>query len=188
LAVSSRTSTITRTVRINQPLSVRGTTFHLQGYGPAVQITAPEGTFGAALGGSRAQEVHLPEVGLTLRVAHRPKDDALFVEALAASGTLLGSGSVPYGQEIEIQGTPVTFGLAQYSLWQASRDPTFAVAVASAVLLLAAIVISLWVPHRRLWIRVNDEGDARMVGAGDWAGTFDALAKEIGPEEGKGDG
>jgi hypothetical protein len=65
-------------------------------------------------------------------------------------------------------------------VWQASRDPTFGLAVASAALLFVAIVISLWVPHRRLWIRVDDRGDAWMVGAGDWAGAFEAMATEIG--------
>jgi cytochrome c biogenesis protein len=180
LAVLTGTSVITQTVRINQPLTFRGATFHLQGYGPAVQITAPEGTFGAALGGSQARPVTLPEAGLTLRVAHRPEENALFVEALTADGVLLGSGSVARSQEIEIEGIPITFSLTKFTAWQVSRDPTFGIALTSAVLLLVAVVISLWVPYRRLWFRVDDKGRACMVGAGDWAGEFDAMANEIG--------
>jgi cytochrome c biogenesis protein ResB len=180
LAVLAGTSAITQTVHINQPLTFRGVTFHLQGYGPAVQVSAPEGTFAAALGGSQAQEVSLPEAGLTLRVANRPEENGLFVEALTASGALVGSGSVIPSQKIEIQGVSITFDLTEFTVWQVSRDPTFVVALASAILLLAATVISLWVPYRRIWVRVDEAGKASMAGAGDWAGEFDAVAAEIG--------
>jgi len=92
----------------------------------------------------------------------------------------LGSGSVAFDQEIEVEGIPITFSLTDYSVWQIGRDPTFGIAVASAILLLVAIVISLRVPYRRLWFRVDDGGRAWVVGAGDWAGEFDAMANEIG--------
>jgi cytochrome c biogenesis protein ResB len=180
LAVLTGTSPITETVRINQPLTFGGIAFHLQGYGPAVQIAAPEGMFAAAFTGSQAQQVTLPEAGLALRVAQRPEDSSLFVEALTTSGTLVGSGSVTHSQEIEIEGIPIAFSPTQFTVWQVSRDPTFGVAVASAALLLAAIVISLWVPYRRLWFRVDDTGQAWLAGAGHRAGEFDAMAAEIG--------
>jgi cytochrome c biogenesis protein ResB len=86
---------------------------------------------------------------------------------------------VLHGQEIEIEGVPITFHLTNHTIWQVSRDPTFGFAVASAVLLLMASVISLWIPHRRLWLRVDDEGRAQMVGAGDWADDFDRIVAEI---------
>ena len=179
LAVLTGTSPVTETVRINQPLTFGGIAFHLQGYGPAVRIAAPEGTFAAAFTGSQSQQVTLPEAALTLRVAHRPEDSTLFVEALTAGGALVGSGSVAHSQEIEIEGIPIAFSPTEFTVWQVSRDPTFAVAVASAALLLAAIVISLWVPYRRLWFRVDDTGQASLAGAGHRAGEFDAMAAEI---------
>lgn len=191
LAVWADTSAISYTVRINHPLTFRGVTFHLQGYGPAVQITSPEGIFGAAISGSQAEQVTLPEAGLTLRVAHRPEEGALFVEVLAADGALLGSGNVAPGQEIDIEGIPIAFSLTNYTVWQVSRDPTFGPAVVSAVLLLGAVVISLWVPYRRLWVRVDAEGRAWMVGAGDWTKEFDIIATEIahiGYPQGESDG
>jgi cytochrome c biogenesis protein ResB len=180
LAVLTATSSITQTVRINQPLTFRGVTFHLQAYGPAAQISAPENTFTAAFTGSQAQQVTLSEAGLTLRVAHRPEEYTLFVEALTAHGALVGSGSVAHNQEIEIEGIPIAFSLTQFTVWQVSRDPTFGIAVTSAALLLAAIVISLWVPYRRLWFRVDGTGQAWLAGAGHRAGEFDAMAAEIG--------
>jgi cytochrome c biogenesis protein len=182
LGVLGGTSTFTRTVRFNHPLNYRGVAFHLQGYGPAVEIITPEGTISAALGGSQGREVILSGARLVLRVAHQPGDRTLFVEAMAAGGEMLGSGVVAHNQQIEVGGVPITFSLTDYSVWQVSRDPTFAVALAAAVLMLAAIVISLWVPHRRLWLRVDSEGRACMVGAGDWGRQFDIITEEVSAE------
>jgi cytochrome c biogenesis protein ResB len=179
LAVLADTSAVTHTVRVNQPLTFRGVSFHLQSYGPAVQIEAPEGTFGGAFRDSQAQQVILPEAGLTLRVAHRPEERALFVEALTADGDLLASGGVSSSEQIEIEGMPITFNLTNYTVWQVSHDPTFGIAVTSAGLLVVAIVISLWVPYRRLWCRVDEQGRAQMVGAGDWAAEFQTISTEI---------
>jgi cytochrome c biogenesis protein ResB len=73
---------------------------------------------------------------------------------------------------------PITFHLTYYSQWQVGRDPTVVVALAGGGLFLVAAVISLWVPHRRLWLRLHD-GRAQMVGSGDWGGAFDRLSAEI---------
>jgi cytochrome c biogenesis protein len=170
--------TMTRTVRINHPLTFQGVAFHLQGYGSAAQVTTPERTSGLAFVGGQTQEVDLPEAGLTLRVAYQPMEEALFVEALDADGDLLGSGIVAHGQEIEVQGTPITFTLSLYTVWQVSRDPTFGLAMGAAALLLAAVLVSFCVPHRRLWLRMDPQ-QAQMVGAGDFDGAFDVLANEL---------
>jgi cytochrome c biogenesis protein ResB len=113
--------------------------------------------------------------------------EALLVEAMTEHGTLLGSGTVTDGQEINAGGTPISFTVSPYSVWQVSRDPTFALAVMSAALLLVGTVVSLWIPHRRLWLRVDGQA-AQMVGAGDFgrdfAGAFEALAAEIAGDSG----
>ena len=169
---------MTRTVRINHPLAFRGVAFHLQGYGPAAQVTTPEGRFDLAFTGLQAQELALPDAGLRLRVAYQPQGETLFVEALDTAGALLGSGTVADGQQVEVQERPITFVLSQYTVWQISHDPTFGPAVGSAALLLVGMLVSLWVPHRRLWLRLDAQG-AQMVGAGDFGGTFDDLADEL---------
>jgi len=170
--------TMTRTVRINHPLAFRGAAFHLQGYGPAARLTTPERTFDLAFTGGQAHEVTLPNSGLTLRVTYQPEGASLFVEALDANGLLLGSGTVADGQRIEVRETPITFALSRYTVWQVSHDPTFGLAVGAAALLLAAAVVSLWVHHRRLWLRVDGQ-KAQMVGAGDFGDAFEPLADEL---------
>jgi cytochrome c biogenesis protein len=189
-----------QTVSLNHPLTVRGIAFHLQSYGPAVQLATPEGSFDLVFTDSQAQEVNLPQAGLTLRVAHQPAEDrpgndapspvddvergTIFVEAMAASGELLGSGVVPAGQEIVVQGTPLTFTLANYTAWQISHDPTFGLTIAAAALLLAGMLVSLWLPRRRLWLRVDGQA-MRLVGpasATDWKALTGEIDVTLAPD------
>jgi cytochrome c biogenesis protein len=183
---------ISQTVGINHPLTVQGIAFHLQSYGPAVQVATPEGAFDLAFTSSQAQEINLIQAGITLRVSYQPAGDlpddargsadgvergSIFVEAMAPGGELLGSGVVPAGQQVVVQGTPLTFTLANYTAWQISHDPTFGLVIAAAALLLAGMLVSLWLPRRRLWLRVNG-GAMVLVGpasATNWTG----LTQEI---------
>jgi cytochrome c biogenesis protein ResB len=183
----------TQTVSLNHPLTVQSIAFHLQSYGPAVQVAAPEGSFDLAFTSSQAQEINLSQAGITLRVAYQPAGDlpddaalgpaddvergSIFVEATAASGELLGSGVVPSGRQVVVEGIPLTFTLANYTDWQISHDPTFGPVIAAVALLLAGMLISLWLPRRHFWLRVNGEGIV-LVGpasATDWK----ALTEEI---------
>ena len=171
-------SAMSRTVRINHPLTFRGVAFHLQGYGPAAQVTAAERTFDLAFTGGQVREVTLPDAGLTLQVAYQPEGAFLFVEVRGSDGTLLGAGTVADGERIDVRGTPISFALRRYTLWQVSYDPTFGPAVGAAGLFLLAAAVSLWSPHRRLWLRVGDQ-KTQMVGAGDFGGAFGALARAL---------
>lgn len=168
---------VSQTVRINHPLTYQGTALRLQAYGPAVQVSAPEGTFDLALEHSQVATVSLPEAGLTLRVAPSSTEGPLFVEALATDGTFLGSGTVGDGATIDIEGTPISFFLSHYTVWEVDRDPTFVVAIAAAGGLLTGIVVSLWVPHRRIWLRVDGQ-KVQMVAMGDLT-DLEAMASEM---------
>jgi cytochrome c biogenesis protein len=168
----------TQTVRINHPLTYRGISFHLQSYGPGAKVITPEGTFQVAFAKSQIREVALPGIGPRLRLAYQPEGETLFVEAITADGSVLASGAVSDGQQIEVEGMPIHLVLSQYTVWQVSRDPTFIPAVIAAGSLLLGIVVSLWVPHRRLWLYVDDRW-AKMVGLGDFNSDFEVLAGEI---------
>jgi cytochrome c biogenesis protein len=173
---------LTQTVGINHPFNYHQVAFHLQGYGPGARLETPGGVFHVALSGSHAKELALPEVGFRLRLAQGPEGDAFFVEVLSTDGTLLGSGLVHDGQEVEVRGLPISFNVSRYTTWQVSHDPTFIPAVAAALLLLLGVIVSLWVPYRRLWVRVDGDR-AQMVGTGDFARgvgrSFDSLASEL---------
>jgi cytochrome c biogenesis protein len=105
---------LTETVRLNDPLVYHGLAFHLQSYGPAVQVVTPEGIF----------------------------------------------------------------ALSYYTVWQVSHDPTVGWAVGSAIVLLGGMVVSLWVPRRRLWLRIDGQ-TARVVGDGISAAEFEVLAATL---------
>jgi cytochrome c biogenesis protein len=166
---------MTQTVRINDPLTYRGISFHLQGYGPGAQVVTPEGTIQVAFAGGQVREVDLPGPGPGLRLAYQPEGEALFVEAIAADGSVLASGTVSDGQQIEVEGMPILLLLAQYTVWELVRDPTFLPALMAAGCLCLGTVISLWVRHRRLWLYMDDQR-AKMV---DFGGDFEALVQEI---------
>jgi cytochrome c biogenesis protein len=177
---------LTRTVRINHPLTFRGIAFHLQGYGPAVRLSTPEGTFDLAFNDIQTRQVALPEAGFSVRAAYQPEEDTLFVEALAEDGSLLGSGSVTDGQEIEIQGTPIAFSLNRYTIWQLSHDPTFGPALGLGGLLLLAALISLWVPHQRIWLRLDDQRVQIVATAA--SHDYDALVSHLDDQTAKAHG
>lgn len=167
---------VTRSVRLNHPLSYHGLSFHLQGLGPAVQVTAPEGTFGVALTGGQPQDVSLPQAGLSLNMALQPDEGTLFVEALTAGGDTLGSGTVVDGQKIEVAGIPLAFSLSEYTVWQVSHDPTVALALVAGFLMVGGMAVSLWIPFRQVWLRV-DRDRVQMVGAGEFTvDRFETLA------------
>jgi cytochrome c biogenesis protein len=169
---------MTQTVGINHPLSYGGIVFHLTGYGPAAQITTPAGRIDLPFNGGQSGDVRLPGTGTTLRLAHQSETGALFVEARAADGTLLGSGTVADGEELVVEGMPITFALGHYTTWQVSHDPTFGLAIAAAGLFLVGMVVTLAVPHRRLWLRVDGQ-HMQMVGAGRFDGEFEAITATV---------
>jgi cytochrome c biogenesis protein ResB len=179
--VQSGRPAVTQTVRFGRPMTHRQVNFHLQGYGPGLRLETPEGIFHLALDVSQAQELSLPQTDLRFRIARRQGGDELFVEILTANGTILGSGSVADGQKIEVRGLPILFNLSPYTTWQVSSDPTLFPAIGAAIILLSGTVISLWVPHRRLWLRI-DAYSAQMVGMGDFGSgpgsSFEAPAPE----------
>jgi cytochrome c biogenesis protein ResB len=60
----------------------------------------------------------------------------------------------------------------------ASSDPTFPLALGAAALMLLGMLISLWIPQRRLWLQVA-EGTGQMVGGSEFEGDFEPLGSEI---------
>ena len=176
---------VSRVVRVGQPLTYRGVSFHLEGSGPAVRVVSPQDSAVLPTADGQSQQITLPDIGLVLDIAYQSerempqgRDSApLYVQVRATEGNTLGSGYVADGQEIVVEGIPLAFSLSHYTVWQVGHDPTFGFAMGAGGLLLVGIVVSLWVPHRRLWLRI-DGRKATMVGAGD-LGSFDVLAAAV---------
>jgi hypothetical protein len=167
-----------RTARLDRGISYRGLGFHLRGIGPAIQVTTPEDTFDLIFVGDQVQEVALPGANTLLRLVPQAGATAIFVEALDAAGELLGSGTVTDGQQIDLRGMTITFLLQQYTAWQISRDPTFWPAIVALSVFLIATLVSLSMPRRRLWLRIDPQS-ARMVGVGDFGTSFERLVEVL---------
>jgi cytochrome c biogenesis protein ResB len=178
LAVVEGSSIVTETVGLNQPLTHRGLAIHLVGYGLGGRVSTPEGFFDLTFQGGQAEEVVLAEAGLSMRVAPQPGGDALFVEVWDTDGLPLGSGIVASGQQVRAGAATLTFEPGRFTVWQLNRDPTFEPAVGAACLMLLAMLASLWVPQRRIWLRLG-KGSVQMVGSGDMDWEFEALASAM---------
>lgn len=57
-------------------------------------------------------------------------------------------------------------------------DPTFWPAIVAMSVFLAATLVSLWLPHRRLWLCVGAQ-EVTMAGVGDFGNAFDRLAEML---------
>ncbi len=139
---------LTDTVRVGHPVGFAGVTFHLRGYGPAVQVVMPRQERVFPFLGGRNVEVYVAEAGSTLRVSRRPGGGTFFVEARDADGRLLGSGVVGDDTRIEVRGVPVVFRGAVYVRLQAGHDPTFLPAVGAAVVLMASAAVAAFMCRR----------------------------------------
>lgn len=202
------------TAQPNAPFVSRGIAFYLRSHGPAIRITArgdqgepiavqalvPGGTLGAeAMLQLSEQEnegyVAVPEENLVLRLALHTHPSAppggvptLLVQAyrggmtdLVFSDTLLGSAG------LQIEGNRYTLKWDHYAVLTVARDPGFLPTVLGLVSLLAAVVIGLYVPPRRIWAAVSGKEDVvemqlmmlRGEDTGGGAREFDVLMAEI---------
>ena len=127
----------------------------------------------------------------------RPQNIFVLDQAQIAEGLLqkVERANLTPGEEVTIDGgITVRFdGAAEYANYQISRDPTQGWALAATVLMLAALVGSLTIKRRRIWVRltpveaaagqparthVEIGGLARTDRAG-WGSEFDDIVDEI---------
>ncbi len=122
----------------------------------------------------------------------RPQNIFVLDQMLIAEGQLqkLERVNLTPGEEITVDGgIKVRFdGAAEYANYQISRDPTQVWALVTTVIMLAALVGSLTIKRRRVWVRlapvagggtaVEIAGLARTDRAG-WGPEFSELVEEI---------
>jgi cytochrome c biogenesis protein len=177
-----------KTIRVNDPLSVAGYTFHQNGFGPAPHIVlktaAGEILWDApvpmtdALSGRPYATLGIPgrDMGLKL-VLDKEADGTGVVIAIpyrivgtAADGQpiedLFQAVDLHRGDALVSQGLDLSIGLtdfSQFTLLIAKRDPGQGLVWIAFGLLIAGITITFYRPRRRVWARVAPDGRLGIV-------------------------
>ena len=177
-----------KTIRVNDPLSVAGYTFHQNGFGPAPHIVlrsaagavlwdAPVPMTDAASGLPYAT-VGVPGRDMGLKLLLNREADGTGVVIVIPYRIV---GTAPDGQPIEelyqpvdlhrgdskvSQGLDLSIGLAdfgEFTLLIAKRDPGQGLVWVAFGLLIAGITISFYRPRRRVWTRLAPDGRLGIV-------------------------
>jgi cytochrome c biogenesis protein len=163
----------TQLVQVNRPGEFGGYLLHGWTYGPAVRLRVA--TLGgqplldapvpldATIGGRPAAFAELPTAGLTLGLTLvDPETNRLEVTASGPSG-VIDSARLQPGDEQRLGSVTVRLeGFDAYLTFLSRRDPGMGLLFAGASLLVASLAIALWLPRRRMTVRLV-EGDLRVL-------------------------
>ncbi|HUQ43097.1 MAG TPA: cytochrome c biogenesis protein ResB [Candidatus Limnocylindria bacterium] len=188
-----------KTIRVNDPLSAGGYTFHQNGFGPAPDLLIRSTQDGSILWSG--------PVPLTDAAAGRPFGampipgrpfglELLLDRTDEGVGTLIvlpysANGTNPDGTPKLVEGFPVLVvrgetvpmegldlsvelrGFSDYTLLIAKRDPGAAIVWGAFVALLLGLAITFYLPRRRIWARLRPDGRLDLVGRSDRQVDFD---------------
>lgn len=179
-------------IRVNDPLSVAGYTFHQNGFGPAPelvlrdaagrplwdgpvpltdqaagfpygQLSVPGRDVGLELLLQRAADGRGIVLVLPYRIVGRNPDGAPLVEEFAPM-------AIAVGESQTVPGLDFSVGLrrfADYTLIIAKHDPGQGLVWLAFGLLLAGIVGTFHFPRRRVWTRLRPDGSLALVARAD---------------------
>ena len=177
-----------KTIRVNDPLSVGGYTFHQNGFGPAPHIVLRDAA-GAVLwdapvpmtdsaSGLPYATLGVPgrELGLQL-LLDREADGTGVVIALPYRVVGTDAGGNPIGNTFQAvnlhngdtkvsQDLDLSIGLTevgQYTLLIAKSDPGQGIVWVAFACLIAGITITFYLPRRRVWTRLAPDGRLAIV-------------------------
>jgi len=188
-----------KTIRVNDPLSVDGYTFHQNGFGPALDLVLTDTTDGSVLwsgpvaltdsaGGLPFGTIPIAGRGVGLQLLlDRSADGVGTVVALPyiVNGTNPdGTPNVVNGFPLAVQkgetrtfsGLDVSIGLrgfSEYTLLIAKRDPGAPLIWTAFLALITGLAITFYLPRRRVWTRVHRDGRVDLVGRSDRYVDFD---------------
>jgi cytochrome c biogenesis protein len=185
-------------VRVNDPLSAGGYTFHQNGFGPAPNLRLRDLDGGVLWSGPvplTDQAGGMP-FG-TLAVAGRELGLQLLLDRSAEGvGTLLllpytvvgtnpdGTPAIETGFPLTVtNGATATFdaldfdvtleGFDEYTLLIAKRDPGQGIVWGAFAALIVGLSITFYLPRRRVWARLDADGELALVGRSDRYVDFD---------------
>ena len=182
-----------KTVRVNDPLSVGGYTFHQNGFGPAPEIVIRDAADGALLWSGPVpltdEAAGFPygitavpgrDAGLQL-LLQRGADGSAIVLLLPyrVTGTNpdgssvieeLGAMALAPGETGSTPAIDFTVGLrevGEYTLLIAKHDPGQGLVWLAFGLLITGLAITFYLPRRRVWTRLSPAGELAIVGRAD---------------------
>ncbi|HEY2888371.1 MAG TPA: cytochrome c biogenesis protein ResB [Candidatus Limnocylindrales bacterium] len=188
-----------KTIRVNDPLTVGGYTFHQNGFGPAPDLEIRSTVDNSILWSG---PVPLTDAagGLpfgALPIPGRPYGlELLLTKTDAGVGTLIAlpyavNGTNPDGTPNVVEGFPVAAvlgdtvtmtgldlsldlrGFSDYTLLIAKRDPGAPIIWGAFGALLLGLAITFYLPRRRVWARFRPDGRLDLVGRADRQVDFD---------------
>ncbi len=177
-----------KVIRVNDPLTVGGYTFHQNGFGPAPDMaildtagrplwTGPIPMTDSAAGFPTTQFA-VPGRDVALQLVLQRQSDGTGVvlvlpyraEGTNADGTpnIVGLGPVALAQGETATPLGADFsvalrGFSDYTLLIAKRDPGQGLVWIAFGLLIAGVLITFWMPRRRFWGRLDADGRLSMV-------------------------
>ncbi len=200
LAVYSNGALLARkTIRVNDPLTVGGYTFHQNGFGPAPDLEIRSTVDDSVLWSG---PVPLTDAAAgrpfgAIPIPGRPYGLELLLDRTDQGvGTLIAlpyavRGTLPDGTPDVVEGFPVVAvrgetvtmegldmtltlrGFSQYTLLIAKRDPGQPIVWAAFASLIIGLAITFYLPRRRVWARLRSDGRLDLVGRSDRHVDFD---------------
>ena len=164
----------TQLVQVNRPGEFGGYLVHGWTYGPAVMLRVT--TLGgqplldapvpldAMIAGRPSAFAELPTAGLTLGLTLLDGDaNQLAVTASDGNG-VVDSIRLQPGEEERIGSVTVRLtGFDAYLTFLSRRDPGMGILFGGAALLVACLAIALWLPRRRMTLRIADGGLSLLI-------------------------
>ena len=177
-----------KTIRVNDPLSIAGYTFHQNGFGPAPHVVLRSAAGAVlwdapvpmtdAVNGLPYATIGVPgrDMGLKL-VLDKDADGTAILVAIPYKVTGVGAdglpiedpylpvslhqGDVRVSQDLDLSIGLTDFG--EFSLLIAKADPGQGLVWIAFALLIAGITITFYRPRRRVWTRIAPDGRLGIV-------------------------
>jgi cytochrome c biogenesis protein len=177
-----------KTIRVNDPLSVAGYTFHQNGFGPAPHLVLKDtagdvlwdapvpmtdqvaglpyatlGVPGRDLGIQLLLDKAADGTGVVIALPYRVTGTDAAGQPIADSfqAVQLQRGDTKVSQDLDLSISLSEVG--QYTLLIAKRDPGQGLVWIAFASLIAGIVITFWLPRRRVWARIAPDGRLGIV-------------------------
>ncbi len=172
-----------KTIRVNDPLSVAGFTFHQNGFGPAPDLVIRDSTGGLLWSGPVAMtdsaagrpyiSMAVPgrDLGFELYLDQASDASSLLIilpyriTGTNPDGTPMVQSYTPFavgpGGEGQAPGLDLTVGMPSigaYTLLIAKQDPGQGLVWAAFGCLIAGLLITFYMPRRRVWARIDPTG------------------------------